>query len=125
VFDIGSLSQDPLLNSALWETLRLQMNGLSPRWVQHDATIAVNERLYNLQKDDWIFISMDGLHKNPEIYDNPREFSLKRFVQIPTTSGDEYKPRKVFTKGNVQVRNPYVWWGGGQHIVESLYPATK
>jgi len=118
VFDIDQLSQDPLLQSVLSETLRLHMNGLMPREIQKDTILTINDRPYNLTKDQWVFLSMAGVHKSANIYHDPQSFQLKRFVEMHTKSqGDKFEAYKVFTKSGVRVRNPVTWWGGGQHAV--------
>ena len=61
---------------------------------------------------------MAGVHKSREIYDDPMSFQLKRFVEMHSKSqGGKYEAYKVFTKSGARVRNPVIWWGGGQHIV--------
>ena len=118
MLDISKLSKDPVLQSALYETLRLQMNALTPRSVEQDTTLSVNGRSYFLQKGETALMPMVGIHKNPEIYDDPHTFRLKRFVHLhDSANNDVHQSQKVFTKSGVKVRNPYVWWGGGQHVV--------
>lgn len=97
------------------------MNGLSPRAVLHDTTITVDGQTYLVRKGDTVFIVMASVHKNPEIYDSPYDFQLKRFIHLHDKTGnDQYRSSKVFNKSGVQVRNPFIWWGGGQHIVSPL-----
>ena len=92
------------------------MNGLSPREVLQDTTLNVKGQHYAVHKGDIVFISMPNVHKNPEIYDAPSEYRLKRFVYMHGKDGS----RQVVTKGGVTVRTPYIWWGGGLHMVRSL-----
>jgi cytochrome P450 len=112
-----------VLNAALSETLRLQMNGLSPRTVLQDATVTAGEQTYAVQKGETVFIVMASVHKNPEIYDNPYEFQLKRFIHMHDKNDtDQYQSSVNFsTKSGVQVRNPFIWWGGGQHMVRNPF----
>lgn len=93
------------------------MNGLSPKTAEKDTTLTVNGQTYSIRKGEVVFITMASVHKNREIYDDPYEFRLKRFIHMHDKSGSEYKSQKVYTKEGVQVRNPYIWWGGGLHIV--------
>ena len=118
VFNFSGLSQDSLLNSAVSETLRLQMNGLSPRTIENDTQLTVSGQSYSLRKGEVIFITMSGVHKNDEMYSNPSEFQLKRFLDMHDKSGD-YKATRTYMKNGTQVRNPFIWWGGGIHIVSS------
>lgn len=98
------------------------MYGLPPRKVTQDTTIIVKNQPYSLQKDDIIFISMSLVHKNPEIYDSPGTFRLTRFLEMHTKAGGEYKSQKTTLKDGVTLRNPFIYWGGGTHIVQiSLY----
>ena len=94
------------------------MNGLVRREIQKDTTLTINDRPYQLRKDEWVFLSMAGVHKSADIYPDPRSFQLKRFVEMHTKSqGDKFEAYKVFTKSGVRVRNPVIWWGGGIHTV--------
>ena len=95
------------------------MNGLSPRTVLQDATVTAGEQTYAVQKGETVFIVMASVHKNPEIYDKPYEFQLNRFIHMHDKSGtNRYQSSAKFsTKSRVQIRNPFIWWGGGQHIV--------
>lgn len=118
---MSDLLQDPVLNAALSETLRLQMNGLSPRTVLQDATVTAGGQTYAVQKGETVFIVMASVHKNPDIYDKPYQFQLKRFMQLhDKNTTDRYQSSaKFLTKSGVQIRNPFIWWGGGQHIVNT------
>jgi cytochrome P450 len=96
----------------------MQMNGLVPRKICQDTTITVNSHPFSLKKGDVVFISMVGVHKNPEIYDSPDTFHLTRFLEMHTkTEGDYFKAQKTTMKNGVTLRNPFIWWGGGSHIV--------
>lgn len=98
------------------------MHGLPPRKVTQDTTIIIENRPYSLRKDDVVFISMVLVHKNPEIYDCPDTFRLTRFLEMHTKTEGEYKSQKTTLKDGVTLRNPFIWWGGGVHIVTiSLY----
>jgi cytochrome P450 len=93
------------------------MKGLIPRKVFHDTTITVNNHANSLKKDDIVFISMVGVHKNPEIYEAPDTFRLTRFLEMHTKTEGDYKSQKTTMKNGVTLRNPFIWWGGGSHIV--------
>lgn len=94
------------------------MNGLAPRTVEHDTTITVDGQNYAIRKGDIIFIVTASVHKNPEIYEDPYDFRLQRFMPLHNKTGtDQYQSYKVFNKSGHRVRNPFIWWGGGQHIV--------
>ena|ERR1700737_1399931 len=107
-FNVSKLLQDPLLAAAISETLRLKVDSLSVREVEENTTITINETPYVLAKGSMIFLTMSLVHKDPEIFDNPQEFQLERFLNMDS---------KVFTKKGVPVRNPLFPWGGGQFMV--------
>lgn len=116
-FKLPDLLQDPLLNSALSETLRLQMNGLAPRKVMQDTTLMVAGQYYAVHKGDVVFISMPNVHKNPEVYEYPDEFRLDRFLPMHNSGESDHKSKQAVMKNGARLRNPYIWWGGGQHMV--------
>jgi cytochrome P450 len=119
-FNVFELLKDPILNSAFSETLRMQINGLSMKGVEQDTALTVNGQTYSLEKGSKVFLSMPGVHKDPEIYENPQQFHLKRFLYLHSNGDDEYdngKTQKVFTKNGVVVRQPFFPWGGGNFMV--------
>ena len=121
-FDTQKLLANPILNSALSETLRLQFSGFSVRGVSNDTTLTVNSRPFELKKGSTVFISATCVHKDPEIYEKPHEFRLKRFVEMHTKiEGDNYtdKPQTTFTKHGMPIRHPLIPWGGGHFMVFS------
>ena len=120
-FKVSQLLDDPLLNSAFSETLRLQVNGLSTRGVEKDWSITVDGQSYVLEKGTTVFCSMPGFHKDPEIYENPEEFRLRRFIHLHTKGGEMDNRATPFTKAGVSLRLPFLPWGGGVHMVYLLY----
>ena len=124
-FNVRTLTQDNLLNSALSETLRLRASGLSPREVTQDAEVTVNGRSYGLRKGSVVFVATSCVHKDPRIYDSPDEYQLKRFVQWHTKSVDNANKEKVhFFKNGVPVRHPLLPWGGGHFMVRVYFAAS-
>ena len=103
------------------------MNGLSPREVLHDATVTAGGQTYAVQKGETVFTVMASVHKNPEIYDEPYEFQLKRYMHMhdKSSTNRSQSSAKFSTKGGVSIRNPYIWWGGGQHIVRALFDGAE
>lgn len=117
-FDVPELVKDPLLSSALSETLRLQFAGLAPREVTQDTAVTVNGRSYELRKGSVIFVSSSCVHKDPRIYKSPDEYRLKRFVQWHKKSDDNAnKDEMHFFKNGVLIRHPLIPWGGGHFMV--------
>lgn len=124
-FNVAELLEDPILNSGFSETLRLQVNGLSTRGVDCDTTITVDGYPYVLEKGSTVFCSMPGVHKDPEIYDEPEKFRLKRFIQLHTKGGEVDSRMAPFTKRGIPLRYPFLPWGGGVHMVSLLTSHTK
>jgi cytochrome P450 len=106
-FHVSTLVQDPLLKAALKETLRLQVLGLSVRGLQEDTTVTIEGRPYTLEKHSSAIVAMPLIHKDPNIYENPDNFELERFLE-----NKEDEP-KVFWKNGVPLRTPLIPWGGG------------
>jgi cytochrome P450 len=119
-FNVFELLKDPILNSAFSETLRLQVNGLSTRGVEEDTPLSVNGQTYSLEKGSTVFLSMPGVHKDPEIYENHEDFQLRRFLYMHSKGDEGYdneKSQKVVTKNGAVVRQPFFPWGGGHFMV--------
>jgi cytochrome P450 len=119
-FNLFELLKDPILNAAFSETLRMQVNGLSMKGVEEDTALTVNGQTYSLEKGSTVFLSMPGVHKDPEVYENPEQFQLKRLLYMHSKGDGEYdneKSQKVFTKNGVVVRQPFFPWGGGHFMV--------
>jgi len=118
-FNVSELLEDPLINSAFSETLRLQVNGLSTRGVEKDTSVTVNGQPYVLEKGTTVFCSMPGVHKDPEIFENPEEFRLKRFIHLHTKANGSDIRSTPFTKNGIPLRFPFLPWGGGNYMVAS------
>jgi hypothetical protein len=118
--NIPNLLQDPILNAAFSETLRLQANGLGLRAIENNTTISALGQTYSFRKSETVIVSMAGVHKNPNIYANPEEFRLTRFMNATYDGGNA----KVRAKDGVEVKTPYIWWGGGQHMVRDSFQLT-
>jgi cytochrome P450 len=119
-FDVRRLIQDPLLNAALSETLRLRAPGLSPRAVTQDTAVTVNGRAYNLHKGSIVFVATSLVHKDSRIYESPEEYKLKRFLEWHTKSDyNANKDNLHFFKNGVPIRHPLIPWGGGHFMVRS------
>lgn len=112
-FHVSTLVQDPLLKSALKETLRLQVLGLSVRVLQEDTTVTIEGRPYTLEKHSSAIVAMPLIHKDPNIYENPDNFELERFL--------EEDEAKVFSKNGIPLRTPFIPWGGGAFKVSSKH----
>jgi cytochrome P450 len=118
-FDVASLLRDQTLNSALSETLRLQMDGLAPRKAERETVLKIHDKDYVIHKGEFVLLVFACVHKNPKLYKNPREFQLKRmlFLHEKPPPGKEYSSQTLRTDDGKNIRNPFVWWGGGKHIV--------
>jgi cytochrome P450 len=107
--DVPELVKDPLLSSALSETLRLQFAGLAPREVTQDTAVTVNGRSYELQKGSVLFVSTSCVHKDPRICKSPDDHRLKRFVQWHKNSDHNANRDEMhFFKNGVPIRHPLI-----------------
>lgn len=100
------------MKSAFSEMLRLHDDGGSLREVAHDTTITVNNKEYVLEGGSLVVFPFSCVHKDPEIYENPREFQVDRFLSMYSKDKDA-SPPKTFEKGGVRIARPFVPFGGG------------
>lgn len=118
VFNVPDLLQDPVLNSALSETLRMQFRGLSVRSVSQDTTLNIHSRAFELEKGAAVFLFTPGVHKDPGIYESPNEYRLQRYIQMHTKRGnDDGRDKVFFWKNGAPIRHPLLPWGGGHFMV--------
>ena len=119
-FNVADLLRDPVLNSAVSETLRMEFRGLSPRGISQDTTLTVNGRPFELQKGTSIFVSTTGVHKDPGIYQSPYEYRLKRYEHMHTkTETSDGQAPIFFWKNGAPIRHPLLPWGGGHFMVRT------
>ena len=119
-FNVADLLRDPVLNSAVSETLRMEFRGLSPRGISQDTTLMVNGRPFELQKGTSIFVSTIGVHKDPGIYESPYEYRVKRYEQMHTkTENSDSRANIYFWKNGAPIRHPLLPWGGGHFMVRT------
>jgi cytochrome P450 len=104
------------MKSAFSEMLRLHDDGGSLREVAHDTTITVNNREYVLESGSLVVFPFSCVHKDPDIYENPRHFQIDRFVPHDAKGGD---PRRKFEKNGNRIIRPFVPFGGGVNQVQS------
>jgi cytochrome P450 len=113
-FDIKKLLHLPLMKSAFSEMLRLHDDGGSLREIAHDTTITVNNREYLLENGDLVVFPFSCVHKDPDIYENPRTFQVDRF--LPQFAKGDDRPKKV-EKNGTRIIRPFVPFGGGVNQV--------
>lgn len=119
-FDVPSLLKDPLLNSALSETLRVNFRGMNVRGVAETTSITVAGQPVEFQKGSVVFLPMTCVHKDPAIYEQPDEYRVDRFLQMHSNPGVETtKTTTYFSKHGVPVRHPLLPWGGGHFMVRT------
>jgi hypothetical protein len=78
--------KDPLLSSALSETLRLQFAGLAPREVTQDTAVTVNGRSYELQKGS-VMLSQPPVRTTPYLQ-QPRRVQIRTICPVAQKSDD-------------------------------------
>jgi len=121
-FNVSGLLGDPILNSAVSETLRMQFRGLSVRGISQDTTLSIHGRPFELEEGGTVFLSMSCVHKDPGIYEFPNEFRLKRYVHMHTkTENDDGREKVFFWKNGAAIRHPLLPWGGGHFMVRAEF----
>lgn len=121
----GDYAEFPLLMSAIKECLRVR--SIAPFVLPHEASedgimgtfdiqlyplpmltshvYVVEFSGYFIPKGTIIFGNLDTMHENPDLYDNPQEFVLDRFLDKPTLSCK-------LSKATPQDRDHYAFgWG--------------
>lgn len=113
----NDLVTDPLLRSAFLETVRLQSQGLSARYVTQDTLIPSQDVNFLLRKGSVVLIPGLLVHQNPEIYDSPTSFRCDRFL------GEDIdgETKRASTEKGIPVRQSIVAFGGGDHLVVLLF----
>ena len=119
-FDVPSLLRDPLLNSALSETLRINFRGMNVRGVAETTSLTIGGRRFEYKQGSVLFLPMTCVHKDPAIFDKPDEYQLDRFLEMHSNAGvaENTKNRTHFSKHGVPIRHPLLPWGGGHFMVQ-------
>jgi cytochrome P450 len=135
LFDASALLSDPLLRACFQETLRLQSQNASVRIVQEDTNLPALGKEYRLRKGSWVFIPAPLIHKDPEIYENVKDFEPERFLSADIESAlvitsehtafqsnekVEKKPEPKFFKRGVPVKLYMMPFGGGDNLVSII-----
>ena len=107
------LLTDPLLRSAFLETVRLQSQGLSARYVTHDTLIPSQNINFLFRKGSLVLIPGLLVHQNSQIYDSPRSFQCDRFLG----EDEDGVTKRVPTRKSIPVCQSIVAFGGGDHLV--------
>ncbi|CDH59282.1 cytochrome p450 2d26-like [Lichtheimia corymbifera JMRC:FSU:9682] len=107
----GDYAELPLLMSAIKECLRVR--SLAPFALPHEASEDVEFGSYVIPKGTIIFANLDTMHENPDLYDNPQEFVVDRFIDKPTLSCK-------LSKATPQARDHYAF-GWGRRLCPGSY----
>ncbi|XP_054847784.1 7-alpha-hydroxycholest-4-en-3-one 12-alpha-hydroxylase-like [Eublepharis macularius] len=110
----------PVLDSAIQETLRLNVSPFLFRSIMEDMDLAMADgREYSLRKGDQLILSpFVGLHMDPEIYPDPQNFKYDRFLNPDGT-------KKEFYKNGEKLKYPIMPWGGGPSMCPGRFFAVN
>ena len=97
----GSESSAPLLDSAILETLRWATKNTTIRLSTRDADIVIDGARLSVKEGDCLLADVRSMHRDSEIYPNPDEFKIDRFLD---------------TEEGLKAPKP-MSWGGGVHMV--------
>ncbi|NXP63629.1 CP8B1 hydroxylase, partial [Chloropsis cyanopogon] len=113
------LSQTPLLDSALEETLRLMAAPLLVRAVLEDICLRTSTgREFTLRKGDRVALFPHiSVQMNPEIHEEPHKFKFDRFVNPDGT-------RKDFYRNGKKLKYVSMPWGAGVSTCPGRFFAT-
>ncbi|XP_026538739.1 7-alpha-hydroxycholest-4-en-3-one 12-alpha-hydroxylase-like [Notechis scutatus] len=114
------LSQTPILDSAVEETLRLATAPLLVRLVLEDMEFKLhNGKSYLLRKGDKIgLFPFLSAHMDPEIHAEPQAFKYDRFLS-------QNGSKKEFFKNGEKVKYFTMPWGAGTSMCPGRYFATN
>ncbi|XP_013908461.1 PREDICTED: 7-alpha-hydroxycholest-4-en-3-one 12-alpha-hydroxylase [Thamnophis sirtalis] len=114
------LSQTPILDSAVEETLRLATAPLLVRLILEDMDLKLhNGKTYKLRKGDKICLfPYLSSHMDPEIHQDPQAFKYDRFL---SQNGN----KKEFFKNGEKVKYYAMPWGAGTSMCPGRYFATN
>jgi len=118
-FDVPSLLRDPLLNSALSETLRINFRGMNVRGVAETTSLTISNKRFEFKKGSVLFLPITCVHKDPAIFEQPEEYQVDRFLEMHSDAGaaENTKNKTYFSKHGVPIRHPLLPWGGGHFMV--------
>lgn len=98
-----------LLDSAINESMRLTRLPSSTRTASSETEIrGVDGELFLIQKGDWVFENIRGVHMDPGIFSDADSFKIDRF--IGGTGAVDVNDHGIHT-------NLFRPWGGGTHLV--------
>lgn len=112
--NLANVLSSELLHSGLKETLRIHAHNLSPRNVEEDIIMKIQEKEYLLKKGSVIFAPSTLVNLNPEIYSNPEAWEVERFLD--TTN--PYDGATKYDAKNLKI--PLLIWGAGTRAVQSF-----
>lgn len=102
-------SKCPLLNSTIYEVLRILSIASTVRDVDETCTVTSESRQYVLKKGAKIIISGIVTHTSPEIYPDPHLFKPRRFLDV--------------TCPETQMSGQFRAFGGGFHLCAGRFLA--
>ncbi|XP_054847748.1 7-alpha-hydroxycholest-4-en-3-one 12-alpha-hydroxylase-like [Eublepharis macularius] len=110
----------PVLDSAIQETLRLNVSLFVIRSIMEDMDLTMTDgKEYSLRKGDQLLLSpFVGLHMDPEIYPDPQNFKYDRFLNPDGT-------KKEFYKNGEKLKYHIMPWGAGPSMCPGRFFAVS
>ncbi|XP_006899296.1 PREDICTED: cholesterol 7-alpha-monooxygenase-like [Elephantulus edwardii] len=100
----------PILDSIIKESLRLSSASLNIRAAKEDFALHIEDKSFNIRKDDFIAFYPQLMHLDPEIYPDPLTFKYDRYLD------ENGKAKTTFYSNGLKLKYYYMPFGSGATI---------
>ncbi|KAM6214968.1 cytochrome P450 7A1 [Rhynchocyon petersi] len=104
------LTDMPVLDSIIKESLRLSSASLNIRAAKEDFILHIEDGSFNIRKDDFIAFYPQLIHLDPEIYPDPLTFKYDRYLD------ENGKAKTAFYSNGLKLKYYYMPFGSGATI---------
>lgn len=105
LYTLGALNEMNLLDSAVWEAMRMSNSVMSMRLCEEDCEVSLHDgRTLSIKEGEYFSMYSRASHFDSEIYENPTEFQAERFID----------KRKKFYKDGKPLLDQLSIFGGGE-----------